>query len=65
MNSASIEQVVEELQSIKRLLALGLLKSGSSQTDLANALGVNQSSISRMFPKTGATSRPDRQKRRS
>jgi predicted transcriptional regulator len=64
MNSASIEHVVEELQSIKRLLALGLLKSGSSQADLANALGVNQSSISRMFPKTGA-SRLDRQKRRS
>lgn len=42
--------VLKELQDIKRLLALGLLKSGASQGEVAKALGVNQSSVSRLFP---------------
>lgn len=56
--------VLKELQDIKRLLALGLLKSGASQGEVAKALGVNQSSISRMFPgKIGRFSNTDRLKR--
>jgi predicted XRE-type DNA-binding protein len=42
--------VLRELQEIKRLLILGLLRTGASQKHVAKALGVNQSSISRMFP---------------
>jgi len=42
--------VLRELEDIKRLLLLALLKSGVSQADIAKALGVSQPSISRMFP---------------
>ncbi len=41
---------LKELQDIKRLLVLGLIRSGVSQEHVAKALGVSQSSISRMFP---------------
>ena len=51
--------LLAELVAIKRLLAYSLLKSGASQREVAAALGVDQSSISRMFPKgsTGGASR--------
>ena len=43
-------RVLRELEDIKRLLVLSLLRSGASQAEVARALGVNQSSVSRMFP---------------
>lgn len=42
--------VLRELEDIKQLLLLALLRSGASQAELAQALGVSQPSISRMFP---------------
>lgn len=42
--------ILQELESIRRLLIFALLRSGASQAEIAVALGVNQSSISRMFP---------------
>jgi len=42
--------VLRELEHIKRLLLLALLRSGASQAEVAKALGVSQPSISRMFP---------------
>jgi predicted XRE-type DNA-binding protein len=45
--------VLRELEDIKHLLLLGLLRSGVSQAEVAKTLGVNQSSISRMFPRAG------------
>jgi predicted XRE-type DNA-binding protein len=39
-----------ELVAIKKLLVLGLIRSGTSQRQIAKALGVNQSQISRLFP---------------
>lgn len=39
-----------EVEAVKRLLILILLRDGASQSEIAKALGVNQSSISRMFP---------------
>jgi predicted XRE-type DNA-binding protein len=42
--------VLRELEDIKRLLLLALLRSGASQEEVAKALGVSQPSISRMFP---------------
>lgn len=50
-NGATRDPILDELESIKRLLAFGLLRSGASQGDIAAALGVNQSNVSRMFPK--------------
>jgi predicted transcriptional regulator len=43
--------LIRELQDIKRLLIMVLVRSGASQGDVAMALNVNQSSVSRMFPK--------------
>lgn len=40
----------EELIAIKKLIMLLLLKAGASQDEVAAALGVDQSSVSRMFP---------------
>lgn len=48
--------VLQELEDIKRLLLFALLKSGASQAEVANALGVSQPSVSRMFP--GRTAKP-------
>ena len=48
------EALVEELAAIKKLLAYALLnkhKEEHTQSDIANALGISQSQVSRMFPK--------------
>jgi len=39
-----------ELDAIKRLLTLLLIKAGTPQGEIAMALGVDQSVVSRMFP---------------
>ena len=39
-----------QLDCIKRLLTLLLLKAGASQGEIAMALDVDQSVVSRMFP---------------
>lgn len=44
---ASLADLRKELEMISRLLTVGLLQLGLSQRDLAKALGVNQSTISR------------------
>jgi predicted XRE-type DNA-binding protein len=44
------DTVARELADIKRLLVLALRRSGASQAEVANALGVSQPSISRMSP---------------
>ena len=50
--------VLRELEDIKRLLILALLRDGVGQGDIAKALGVSQPTISRMFPgKIGAASK--------
>lgn len=43
--------LVEELEAIKRLLVLALLRDGATQTEIANALHVNQSWVSKNYPK--------------
>jgi predicted XRE-type DNA-binding protein len=47
-DTASLE--LAELVSIKRLLTFALLKSGATQNEVALALGVSQSTVSKMFP---------------
>lgn len=44
------DPIQAELDSLKRLLTLLLLKSGAPQSEVAMALGVDQSVVSRMFP---------------
>ena len=43
-------QMIKLLEDIKRLLVLQLLTSGVQTTDIAIALDVNKSSVSRMVP---------------
>jgi predicted XRE-type DNA-binding protein len=45
-----IDPILEELIAVKRLLVFALLRSGASQKQVATALGVDQSQVSRMFP---------------
>jgi predicted transcriptional regulator len=44
------DAVVDELGSIKRLLLLQLITSGVQAKDIASALGVDQSVVSRLVP---------------
>jgi len=48
--SSEQESAVEELAAIKKLLILGLINSGMTQTQIATALGINRTTVSRMFP---------------
>jgi hypothetical protein len=48
---ASVGTEAEELATIRKLLVLGLLRSGVTQTELGAALGVHRTQIRRMFPK--------------
>ncbi len=43
------EALLAELTSIKRLLVFALLRSEASQKDIAGALGIDQSQVSRML----------------
>lgn len=42
---------VEELEMIRKLLILGLIKAGLTQDGIGAALGMHRTSIARMFPK--------------
>jgi hypothetical protein len=44
------DPTLKELEDIKRLLILLLLKGGASQGDVASALQMDQGNFSRMFP---------------
>lgn len=50
-NCAETSAMLSELVAIKRLLILALLRDGLTQAEIAAAIGVNQSTISKMFPK--------------
>jgi hypothetical protein len=51
--SRDLTAVATELDSIKRLMIVFMLRSGVGQRDVAKALGVNQSVVSRMFAGIG------------
>jgi len=42
--------ILNELNKLKNLLILFLLKSGTSQKEIALALGVDQGTVSRILP---------------
>lgn len=44
------DPTLRELDAIKRLLILILIKSGASQGEIAMALHTDQANVSRMFP---------------
>lgn len=44
------DEFLNELVSIRKLLVLALLRSGMTQNQVAAALDVDRSSVSRMFP---------------
>lgn len=58
MAKESDDPVIAELVAIKRLLAFTLLTSGASQIEVAGALGISQSQVSRMFPGVRRATRP-------
>lgn len=41
---------LQELEMIRKLLILGLVKLGLTQDELGAALGMNRTTIARMFP---------------
>jgi len=45
------DPIVDELVAIKKLLIKALMHNGISQEAVADALGTNQSTVSRMFTK--------------
>jgi predicted XRE-type DNA-binding protein len=47
----AIETLAEELVAIKRLMVFMLLWQGATQDQVASALGIDRSQVSRMFPK--------------
>lgn len=49
-NSKENDAIVKELDAIKRLLILFLIKAHTSQGEIAMALQVDQSIVSRLFP---------------
>ena len=44
------DPTLKELDGIKRLLILMLIKAGASQGEIAMALHTDQANVSRMFP---------------
>lgn len=47
----SSDQLVSELGDLKKLLIMMLFDRGYTQKQVALALGINQATVSRMFPK--------------
>lgn len=54
---AKEDETLKELVTIRKLLILGLWRSGLSQTQIGAALGVHGTTIGRMFP-AGALADP-------
>ncbi|MHA6318201.1 helix-turn-helix domain-containing protein [Altererythrobacter sp. CAU 1778] len=52
MKDELAEGILSELQMLRKLKMIEMLDAGYSQSKLANALGVSQSTISRMMAPT-------------
>ena len=50
-NAAASDPITSELIAIKRLLIFDLLRNGAKQDQVAAALGISQSAVSKMFKK--------------
>ena len=62
-NESSLGSIEKEMTAIRRLLVFALIKSGASQDEVAAALGVSQSSISKMFPNVKKSGRTRKHRR--
>jgi predicted transcriptional regulator len=51
MTEEQAEQILKELEMIRKLKLAEMLEKGYSQSQLAQILGVSQPTISRMMPK--------------
>lgn len=51
MEDIYVEKIISELDALKKLMVLQLIDKGYSQKQIALTLGVDQATISRMFPK--------------
>lgn len=51
MTNEQAEQILKELEMLRKLRILEMIENGYSQSKLADALGVSQPTISRMFSK--------------
>jgi predicted transcriptional regulator len=54
MTEEQAEQILKELEMIRKLKLAEMLAEGYSQSQLAQILGVSQPTISRMLPKISA-----------
>jgi predicted transcriptional regulator len=54
MREEQAEQILKELEMIRKLKLAEMLEKGYSQSQLAQILGVSQPTISRMVPKISA-----------
>jgi predicted transcriptional regulator len=53
-SKADDDPLLNELVIIRKLLVYALLRTGASQKQIGAAIGMSQSSISRMFPDVGS-----------
>jgi hypothetical protein len=51
MKNKTADPVVSELNAIKQLMIIGLLRDGIQQGQIASAIGVANATLSRAFPK--------------
>jgi predicted transcriptional regulator len=51
MTEEQADQIIRELEMLRKLRIMELFDKGYSQAQLAQVLGVSQSTISRMVPK--------------
>lgn len=56
------EQLLKELEAIKRLLVVSLAVRGVTQEQLAETLGASQPTVSRMMPR-GLAKKPSKKSR--
>jgi predicted XRE-type DNA-binding protein len=50
MTEKQAQEMLESLDAIKKLLVLQTLDAGHTQDQVATALGIGRSSVSKMFP---------------
>jgi len=59
VNDDLARAILKELEMLRKLKIFELTKQGASQSQLADALGVSQPTISRMLPKKAAKKAAD------
>jgi predicted transcriptional regulator len=57
MTSGQADQIIKELEMLRKLRLMELIDKGYSQAQLAHVLGVSQPTISRMVPKDSVRKR--------